>query len=124
MRGFWLRLAITALGLWLAQWVVPGIEFTTGLSLVAAALLLGFVNAFIRPILVLLTLPITILSLGLFLWVINALLLMWVASLLDGFELASFGQALLGAAVVSVTSWIASRYVGPGGRIEVLVIDR
>jgi len=124
MTGFWLRLLITALGLWIAEAVVPGIRFSTPMSLLAAALLLGLVNAFVRPVLVILTFPITVLSLGLFLWVINAVLMMLVSSLLSGFILEGFGSALFGAFVVSVTSWIASRYIGPRGRVEVLVIDR
>ena len=77
-----------------------------------------------RPLLVLLTLPITILSLGLFLLVINAAMLALVAALLDGFSLSGFGSALLGSIVVSLTGWIASWYVGGSGRIEVLVVER
>ncbi len=124
MAGFLLRVLITALGLWIAGAVVSGIEFTTPASLFWAALLLGLVNAFVRPVLVLLTLPITVLSLGLFLWVINALMILLVSSLLGSFKVEGFGSALLGALVVSLTSWIASWYVGPRGRVEVLVVDR
>lgn len=124
MAGFLLRVLITALGLWIAGAVVSGIEFTTPASLFWAALLLGLVNAFVRPVLVLLTLPITVLSLGLFLWVINALMILLVSSLLSSFKVEGFGSALLGALVVSLTSWIASWYVGPRGRVEVLVVDR
>ena len=124
MAGFLLRVLITALGLWIAEAVVSGITFATPASLFWAALLLGLVNAFVRPVLVLLTLPITVLSLGLFLWVINALMILLVSSLLGGFEVEGFGSALLGALVVSLTSWIASWYVGPRGRVEVLVVDR
>jgi putative membrane protein len=124
MLGFWIRLAITALGLALAEGLISSLYFTSPLTLLLAALLLGLVNAFVRPLLVLLTLPITVLSLGLFLWVINAAMLILVASLLDGFHLGGFSSALLGSAVVSVTSWVASWYVGPRGRIEVLVVDR
>ena len=92
--------------------------------LVVAALLLGVVNAFVRPLVVLLTFPITLVTLGLFLWVINAAMLGLVAALLDGFTLAGFGSALAGALVVSITSWIASWYVGSSGRFEVMIVRR
>lgn len=124
MTGFLLRFAITAAGLWLAEQWVPSLVFSSPQSLLVAALLLGVVNAIVRPVLVLLTLPITLLSLGLFLWVINAGMLELVAWLLEGFSIGSFGAALLGSAVVSVTSAVASLTIGSRGRIQVLTIDR
>jgi putative membrane protein len=120
--GFAIRLAITALGLWLAQQVVPGIQIAGTGTLVAAALLLGIVNAVVRPLALLFTLPITVLTLGLFLLVVNAAMFGLVAALLDDFHVAGFGAALLGSLVVSLTSWLASWYVGPKGRLEVLVV--
>src|SRR6185369_6681850 len=119
MSGFVVRLLITALGLWVAQAIVPGVEISDVWTLLAAAFLLGVVNAIVRPVFVLLTLPITVLSLGLFLLVVNAAMLALVAALLDGFALHGFFSALFGSLVVSLTSWIASWYVGPTGRIEV-----
>jgi len=124
MPGFFVRLLIAALGLWLAQALVPGVTIVGTGTLFVAALLLGVVNAFVRPFLVLLTFPITVVTLGLFLWVINAAMLGLVARLLDGFTLHGFGSALLGALVVSITSWIASWYVAPSGRFEVLIVRR
>ena len=124
MSGFLVRLLIAALGLWLAQAIVPGVEIHGAGTLFVAALLLGFVNAVVRPLVVILTLPITVVTLGLFLWVVNALMLSLVAALLDGFTLAGFGSALLGALIVSVTGWIASWYVGPSGRFEVMIVQR
>lgn len=121
MTGFLIRWLITALGLWVAQAIVPGIEITGVGTLLAAALLLGLVNAVVRPIVVLLTLPITVLSLGLFLLVVNAAMLALVAALLDGMVVRGFFSALFGSLVVSLTSWIAAWYVGPTGRIEVIV---
>jgi len=120
--GFAIRLAITSLGLWLAGRVVPGIHIDGTETLVVAALLLGIVNAVVRPLVVLFTLPITLLTLGLFLLVVNAAMLGLVAALLDGLQVESFGAALLGSIVVSLTSWVASWYVGPKGRLEVLVV--
>ena len=122
--GFLVRFAITALGLWLAEQWVSSLVFSSPETLLAAALLLGVVNAIVRPLLILLTLPITVLSLGLFLWVINAGMLELVAWLLDGFSIGSFGAAVLGWAIVSVTSAIASLTIGSRGRIQVLTIDR
>lgn len=121
MPGFFVRFLIGALGLWLAQAIVPGVEIRGPGTLLLAALLLGFVNAVVRPIIVLLTLPFTVLTLGLFLWVINAMMLGLVAALLDGFTLRGFGSALLGALVISLTGWIASWYIGPSGRFEVMI---
>ncbi len=124
MMGFLIRFAITALGLWLAEQWVSSLVFSSPETLLAAALLLGVVNAIVRPLLILLTLPITVLSLGLFLWVINAGMLEIVAWLLEGFSIGSFGAALLGSAIVSVTSAIASLTIGSRGRVQVLTIDR
>lgn len=122
MTGFLVRLAISALGLWLASRLVAGIEVEPGATLVWAALWLGVVNAVVRPIAVLLTLPVTLLSLGLFLWVINAAMLGIVAWLLQGMTIAGFGSALLGALIVSGTGWVANAFVGPSGRYEVVVV--
>ena len=124
MPGFIVRLLITAAGLWLASAVIGGVQIVGLGTLVTAALLLGLVNAVVRPVLVFLTFPITILTLGLFLWAINAGMLLLVASFLSDFTIVGFGSALLGSAVVSVTSWVASWNVGSNGRIEVLSVER
>ena len=124
MRGFVLRMAISALGLWMAGAIVPGMAIRGAGTLAAAALLLGLANALVRPLVILLTLPITLLSLGLFLWVINAGMLGLVAALLEGFALQGFGSALLGSIIVSLTAWVASWYIGPTGRFEVLIVRR
>ena len=122
MTGFLIRLAISALGLWIAARFVPGIEIHGDTTLLLAALLLGVVNAVVRPVVVLLTLPVTLLTLGLFLWVVNAAMFGLVAALLDGFQVADFSSALLGAFLVSVTSWFASSWVAPSGRVEVIQV--
>jgi len=122
MLGFLIRLLIGALGLWLASELVPGIAVHGAWTLLGAALLLGIVNAVVRPLLVILTLPITVLTLGLFLLVINAATLGLVAWMLDNFTIAGFWPALLGAIVVSVTGWLASYFIGPRGRVEVIVV--
>jgi putative membrane protein len=122
--GFVLRVLTVAAGLWAAAKLVSGISVEDSWTLLAAALLLGIVNAVIRPVLVVLTLPISILTLGLFLLVINAAMLGLVARLLDGFEVAGFWSALAGSVIVSIVSWIASSFIGPKGRVEVVVATR
>lgn len=118
MTGFVFRAVIAALGLWLATSVVDGISINAPLTLLLAGALLGVVNAIVRPVAVVLTFPITIVTLGLFLLVINAGMLGLVAWLLPGFTVTGFRAALLGSIVVTVTGWVGSWFIGPKGRIE------
>jgi putative membrane protein len=122
--GFLVRSLISAVGLWIASVIVPGMEITGLGTLLAAAFLLGIVNAVVRPVIVFLTLPITVVTLGFFLLVINAAMLALVAALLEGFLLRGFLPALLGSLVVSLTSWIAAWYIGPSGRVDILIVRR
>lgn len=124
MRGLLIRLAIGAAGLWIASRLVPGMSIEGTRTLVLAAFLLGLVNAIVRPLAIVLTFPITIVTLGLFLLIVNAGMLALVAALLDGFQLADFGSALWGSLVVSLTSWVANWTIGPSGRVEVMVVER
>jgi len=124
MNGIILRTMITMLGLFLASSMVPGVQISGTGSFILAALLLGLVNAFVRPIAFLLTLPLTVVTLGLFLLVLNAAMFGLVAAFLDGFLVAGFWSAIFGAIVVSVTGTIASWYIGPSGRYEVFVVRR
>ncbi len=124
MNGIILRTLIIMLGLFLASALIPGVEITGTGSFILAAALLGLVNAFVRPVALLLTLPLTIVTLGLFLFVLNAALFGLVASILDNFVVAGFWSAVFGAIVVSITSTIASWYIGPSGHYEVFVIRR
>jgi putative membrane protein len=124
VKGFLVRWGIGTLALWVATAIVPGMEIHGVGNFFLAALLLGFVNAIVRPILVFLTLPITIVTLGLFLLVVNAIMLEIVAWLFDPFVLHSFGAALLGAAVIGIVSWLTSSWIGPTGRFELLVIEK
>ena len=118
MRGFLVRLVIAALGLWIADQLLPGIVITGTGALIVSALVLGVVNAVIRPILVVLTFPLTLLTLGLFLLIVNGLSLEVVAWLVPGFQLAGLFAATLAACVVGITSWFASTFVGGSGKIE------
>ena len=124
MNGVLLRVLIIILGLLVASALVPGVEIDGAGSFILAAILLGLVNAFVRPIAVLLTLPLTIVTLGLFLFVVNAAMFGLVAAILDDFHVSGFWSAVLGSLVVSITSTIASWYIGPDGRYEVYVIRR
>jgi putative membrane protein len=124
MIGFLLRALVVALGLGLAARIVPGVSYTSTESLLWAAVLLGVANAIIRPILIVLTIPITILTLGLFLLVINGLMIELVAHFLDGFAVSGLGAAILASLVVSVVSWMVSWFVGPRGGVEIIVVRR
>ena len=118
MTGFFFRLVITALGLWAAATIIPGVKIDGVGNLILAALLLGIVNAVIRPIILILTLPLTVLTLGLFILVVNGISLALVAWMLPGFTIAGLVPAMLGSIVVGVTGWLASTFVGSSGRIE------
>ena len=118
MRGFLVRLLITALGLWVADELLTGIAFDTTRSLIVSALVLGVVNAVIRPVIFILTLPLTVLTLGLFVLVVNGISLALVAALVPGFHIAGFWAATIGAVIVGLTSWAASAFIGGSGKIE------
>jgi putative membrane protein len=124
MIGFLLRTGIVALGLWLATQILPGLAFDAPNTLIAAALLLGIVNAVIRPLLLILTLPITVLTLGFFLLVVNAAMLGLVALILDGFTISDFWTAVGASLIVALTSWVASGAIGNNGRFEVYTSRR
>ena len=105
------RVLITALALILVARLVPGIEVAGIYSAIIAALVLGLLNILVRPLLIVLTLPITVLTLGLFIFVINALLFWFAASFLEGFDVAGFIPALLGSLIVSVISTIGNKFI-------------
>jgi putative membrane protein len=106
-----LRWAILALGVVLATRLVTGIECRDGMTLLTVVVLLSFFNAILKPLMVLFTLPFIVLTLGLGVLVINALLFLFVGRLVDGFHVAGFWPALWGALVVSVTNWLASGFI-------------
>lgn len=106
MSRFLFHWLIVAVALALTAYLLPGVTIASPLSLAIAALVLGFINAVVRPLLILLTLPITILTLGLFLLVVNGLAFALAAALVPGFSVAGIGWGILGALLVSVVSWI------------------
>ena len=118
MIGFLIRVLVTALGLWIASALLPGVHSTGVLSILGAGLLLGLVNSIVRPIIVVLTLPITIFTLGLFLLVVNALRVLLVSKLMAGFAVDSFWMAMVTAIIVTFVGWGANAFIGPRGRFE------
>jgi putative membrane protein len=124
MVGFLLRAAITALGLWVASELLSGITFDAPSRLILAAIVLGVVNAVVRPLAFILTLPITVVTLGLFLLVLNAGMVGLVAWLVPGFEVSGFWTAVGAAVIVSLVSWAASSAIGANGRIEAFTVKR
>lgn len=116
MIRFIIQAVVTMAGLWLSAQVVPGVNFTNNGSLVAAAIILGIVNAIVRPIMVVLTFPITVLTLGLFLLVVNAAMIGLTAMFLDGFAVDGLWAGVGAAIVTGVVSWIAGAFIGDGER--------
>lgn len=122
MTGFVLRALISAIGLWIATRWVPGIRIDSAGTLVLAGVLLGVVNAVVRPIAIILTLPVTILSLGFFLLIVNTAMLALVAAMLPGFHIyGGFSSAFEAALIVWITGWLGSWLIGPRDRMRVHV---
>jgi len=119
VQSFLLRAAFASLGLWLATLLLPGLTFSDAQTLIVAALLLGVVHAVVRPLIIVLTLPITVVTMGLFLLVVNAAMMGLVALLLDGFHISGFGTALAASLIVSLCTAIASALIG-GIKIQVI----
>ena len=124
MKGILIRTLIIMVGLALASAIIPGVDVLGTGTLILAALLLSVVNAIVRPIAFLLTLPLTIVTLGLFLFVLNAAMFGLVAAMMSNFNVAGFWSAIFGSLIVSITSTVASWYIGPDGRYEVYVMRR
>jgi putative membrane protein len=122
MKGLLIRWVINALALLLISQVIKGIEVDSILSAFVAAAVLGVINAVLRPILLLITLPITILTLGLFVLVINGLMLYIAGSVVEGFHVSGFWPAVFGALFLSVISWIANAFINDRGRIEYIEV--
>ena len=122
MTGFVLRALISAMGLWIATRWVHGIRIDDAGTLLLAGLLLGVVNAIVRPIAVILTLPLTLLTLGFFLLIVNTAMVGLVAWLLPGFHIhGGFWSAFETALIVWVTGWIGSWLIGSRGKIDIYV---
>jgi putative membrane protein len=121
MKHFVFRWAITTIAVMVASSIIHGIRYDTVASLIGAALLLGILNAFVRPILLILSAPLILLTLGFFILILNGLMLLFVPSIVIGFHVDSFWSAFWGAIVISIVSWILSAFFrGSDGRVHVL----
>ena len=117
MRGVIVRWLTLTVAIVATSYVLEGIQIAGFGAALAAAALLGILNAFFRPIAILLTLPINILSLGLFTFIINALMIKMVSGVIPGFDVIGFWTAIFGALIVSIISWLLNSFIGPGGRL-------
>ncbi len=111
---FFLHWGILSLALWASSHVFSGIRFESTSALIISALLLGFANAIIKPLFILFTLPLTLLTLGLFLLVINALMIMLVSALVSGFSVSGFWTAFFASIFISILSWFIGVFVTGG----------
>lgn len=118
MVGFLIRALVAAAGLWVADQALTGISVDNWKTLLLAAVLLGIVNAVIRPVVFFLTLPLTVITLGLFLFVVNGAMLGLVGMFLPGFAVDGFWAAVLGAIIIGLVSWVASWFIGGDGKVR------
>lgn len=124
MRGFIARFLVNLLLLAVVAWMFEGISVQGPWSLIFAGIILGLLNAFLRPILILITLPLMILTVGVFLFVINALLLLITSSLVGGFHVSGFWTALAASLVYSALSFLVTMLLSDTGRVEVIHFHR
>ncbi len=120
IRGLVYRWLVIALALAVSAWIVKGIEIHGVLSLFVAALMIGILNAFVRPLVLILTLPLNILTMGLFTFVINALMIIMAAKVVRGFTVTDFWSALVGAIFLSIISFLINLFVSDEGSLEVI----
>jgi putative membrane protein len=112
MKRFLIHWLVIALALWLTTWIVPGVNVSSYTALAVAAIVLGLVNALVRPVLTILTLPITILTLGLFYLLVNGFTFLLAAWLVPGFQVGGYWWAVVGAMVFSVISFFIGMFTG------------
>lgn len=124
MYGIIFRWLVLTVAILLCAYLIDGIHLSGFFSALGAAAFLGILNALFRPFLLLLTLPINILTLGLFTFVINAVLLLMVSGVVSGLEIQGFWSALGGALIISVVSWLLSSFVSDRGRLEYIELKK
>jgi len=118
MKGIFLRWLILTFAIIATSYLIDGIQVSGFLSAFFAAAILGILNAFFRPILLILTLPVNILSLGLFTFVINALMLMMVSGVISGFKVYGFWSAVFGSLLISLVSWLLTSFISERGTVQ------
>ena len=123
MSGLFLRWLILTAAIMVSAYLFPGIDISGFGTALFAAVVLGILNAFFRPILIILTLPINILTLGLFTFVINAFLLMMTSGVIGSLHVAGFSSALLGSLIISLVSWGLNSFISDRGRMESMDIE-
>jgi len=124
MRGFVVRWVVNALALILTAMIIKGMDFQGILSPFVAALVIGVLNAVLRPFLILITLPINVLSLGVFTFVVNGFLIYMTAKVVNGFTVENFWAAFVGAILLSIISFLLSLFISDKGKIETLTARR
>ena len=118
MKGIFLRWLILTFAIIATSYLIDGIQVSGFASAFFAAAILGILNAFFRPILLILTLPVNILSLGLFTFVINAIVLRMVSGVISGFEVYGFWSAVFGSLLISLVSWLLTSFIGERGTVQ------
>ena len=124
MKGILIRWLILTVAILSAAYLLDGMEIRGFTSAFFAAAVLGILNAILRPVLIILTLPLNILSLGLFTFVINAFLLKMASGVIPGFEVHGFWPALFGSLIISLVSWLLSSWINDRGRVEVIDLKK
>jgi len=124
MKGIFIRWLILTAAIMFTSYVIDGIQVKGFFTALFAAAILGILNAFFRPILIILTLPINILSLGLFTFIINAMLLKMASGVISGFEVYGFWSAVFGSLLISVVSWALSSFINKQGRMEYIDLKK
>jgi len=123
MKGFWIKWLINSLAILIVTYIAKGIEVASPITAIAAAFVLGIINAFLRPFIILITLPINIFTLGLFTFFINGFLFYLVSKIVKGFVVTGFWPALFGALLLSIISFLLSLLINKEGRIEIRFIN-
>jgi len=124
MRGVLIRWVILTIAIMLTSYLLPGIQVSTVYSAFISAAILGVLNAVLRPVLIILTLPINVLTIGLFTLLINAGMLKLTASIISGFYVHGFWTAVFGALIISIISWLLNALIGDRGRVAVIDLQK
>jgi len=123
MRGLWIKWLINSLAILIVTYIVKGIEIASPITAIVAAFVLGIINAFLRPFIILVTLPINIFTLGVFTFFINGFLFYMVSKIVKGFIISGFWPAFFGSLLFSTISFLSSLLINKEGRLEIRFIN-